>query len=84
VTVQVVVYGGHGCHLCDIAMEVLERERTRLGFTLTKVDITGDSELEAAHREEIPVVFVAGRKAFKYNVDPGELERRVRAATTGR
>jgi glutaredoxin len=83
VTVRVRVYSAAGCHLCDVAKELLERERPALGFELEVIDITGDAELEAAHREEIPVVFVAGRKAFKYHVDPVELRRRVRAAGTG-
>ena len=82
-TVDVRVYSAPGCHLCDVAKELLERERAALGFELTVCDITGDPELEAAYREEIPVVFVAGRKAFKYHVDPAELRRRVRAAGTG-
>ena len=46
------------------------------------VDITGDPELEAAYREQIPVVFVAGRKAFKYHVDAAELELAVRRCVT--
>ena len=37
------------------------------------VDLSGDAELEARHREQIPVVYVAGRKAFKYHVEPVEL-----------
>jgi glutaredoxin len=80
-SVQVVVYGAPGCHLCDEAKAVLRTERERLAFDLVEVDISGDPELEAAYREEIPVVTVAGRKAFKYRVDPAELERRVRSAT---
>jgi glutaredoxin len=83
VTVEVRVYSAPGCHLCDVAKELLEREQGALGFELTVCDITGDAELEAAYREEIPVVFVAGRKAFKYHVDPAELRRQVRAAGTG-
>jgi glutaredoxin len=80
VTVEVRVYSAAGCHLCDVAKELLKRERERLGFELVEVDITGDAELEAAYREQIPVVFVAGRKAFKYTVDPAELHRRLNAA----
>jgi glutaredoxin len=76
------MYTAAGCHLCDDALAVLEAARAELGFDLEVVDITGDPELEAAHREQIPVVFVAGRKAFKYRVDAGELARRVRAATS--
>lgn len=79
-TVEVRVYSAAGCHLCDVAKELLERERERHGFELVEVDITGDPELEAAYREQIPVVFVAGRKAFKYTVDPAELRRRLNAA----
>jgi glutaredoxin len=83
VSVEVRVYSGAGCHLCDVAKELLEREQPALGFDLSVVDITGDPELEAAYREQIPVVFVAGRKAFIYHVDPAELRRRVHAAGTG-
>ena len=45
------------------------------------MDISGDPDLEARYREQIPVVFVAGRKAFKYRVEPVELARRVVAAS---
>jgi glutaredoxin len=76
-SVAVILYGAPGCHLCDDAKEVLDRQRELLGFELEVVDISGDSELEARYREEIPVVLVAGRKAFKYRVDPAELARRV-------
>jgi glutaredoxin len=81
VTVEVRVYSAPGCHLCDVAKELLVREREARGFDLVEVDITGDDELEAAYREQIPVVFVDGRKAFKYRVDVGELHRRLDAAT---
>jgi len=79
-TVEVRVYSAPGCHLCDVAKELLEEERRRYGFELVEIDITGDRELEAAYREQIPVVFVDGRKAFKYHVDPAELQRRLNAA----
>jgi glutaredoxin len=79
-TVEVRVYSAAGCHLCDVAKELLEEQRTRYGFELVEIDITGDPELEAAYRDQIPVVFVDGRKAFKYHVDPAELQRRLNAA----
>jgi glutaredoxin len=76
-----VLYGAPGCHLCDVAKEVLERQQPRLGFDLQLVDISGDPDLEAQHREQIPVVYVAGSKAFEYRVEPNELARRVAAAS---
>jgi len=80
-SVTVVLYGAPGCHLCDVAKNVLERQRELLEFGLEVVDISGDAELESAYREQIPVVFVAGRKAFKYRVEPLELARRIALAS---
>jgi glutaredoxin len=82
VTVDVTLYGAPDCHLCDVAKDMLAQQQPSLGFALEVVDITGDPELEAAYRTEIPVVYVAGRKAFKYRVEPVELARRVRAAAS--
>jgi glutaredoxin len=79
-SVEVRVYSAAGCHLCDVAKEVLVREREFRDFEIVEVDIAGDDELEAAYREQIPVVFVAGRKAFKYHVDVSELRRRLDVA----
>ena len=80
-SVEVVLYGAPGCHLCDVAKDVLDRQRELLGFELQVVDISGDPELERSYREQIPVVFVDGHKAFKYRVDPLELARRVTSAS---
>jgi glutaredoxin len=80
VTVEVRIYSAAGCHLCDVAKEVVAAAQPELGFELVEVDIAGDPELEAAYREHIPVVFVGGRRAFTYRVDRAELRRCVRAA----
>ena len=80
-TVEVVLYTAPDCGLCGEAKRVLELAREPLGFTLQVVDIRGDPALEAAHRREIPLVTIAGRRAFRYRVDPAELRRRVLAAS---
>jgi glutaredoxin len=80
VSVEVVVYGAPDCSLCEEAKRVLRAQQPALGFELVEVDISGDEELERLHRAEIPVVFVGGRKAFKYRVDPVELMRSVARA----
>ena len=72
-----------GCHLCDEAHDGARGGARRArASTSSRVDITGDPDLEAEFREQIPVVFVAGRKAFKYRVDAAELRRRVAVATS--
>ena len=80
---QLVVYGGQSCCLCDDARAQLEPLCAELGLDLRVVDIDGDPALEAAHRTEIPVGFLAGRKVFKYRVDEGLLRRRVAALAGG-
>jgi glutaredoxin len=79
-SVEVVIYTGRDCHLCEVAKTELEAHRERLGLDIRSIEITGDPDLESAFRDQIPVVFIAGRKAFKFRVDPSDLERRVRLA----
>jgi hypothetical protein len=42
-------------------------------------DVDSDPELRALHGEDVPVLLVNGRRAFKYRVGPAELRRRLRA-----
>ncbi|MGH7395007.1 MAG: glutaredoxin family protein, partial [Candidatus Methylomirabilales bacterium] len=44
---------------------------------MTAVGIAGDPELLRRFGEEVPVLFVDGRKAFKYRVTVGSLRRRL-------
>ena len=42
----ITVFGRHGCHLCDVAVEVLEGMRNELNFEIEKIYIEGNTELE--------------------------------------
>ena len=74
---RVVVYHAADCHLCRQALEVVEEARRDLSFDLDVIDITGDAELEARHREWLPVVEIDGERAFTYFVEPSALRRRL-------
>jgi glutaredoxin len=71
------LYGKPDCCLCDEAKRVLRRVQHEVPFELREIDISGDAALERAYGEQIPVVMVAGRKAFKFRVDEAELRRRL-------
>jgi glutaredoxin len=75
--VRVEIYSKSGCCLCDQAKAVLERAQARVPFELVEIDIARDPRLLQTYGEEIPVVFVDGRKAFKYHVDEADLMRRL-------
>jgi hypothetical protein len=56
---------------------VLDDARDELGFELVEIDISGDPELEAVHREWLPVIEIDGERAFVYHVDPIGLRRKI-------
>jgi glutaredoxin len=73
----VVVYSRKGCHLCEVVKESLSKLSRRGGFTWQEVDVDMDSELRRQYNDEVPVVFIDGRKAFKYRMDEREFLRRL-------
>ena len=67
---SVVVYSRKGCHLCEVVKESLAKLSRRGGFTWREIDVDTDLELRRRFNDEVPVVFIDGRKAFKYHMDP--------------
>ena len=74
---EVILYSRKGCHLCDVVKESLERLVHRAQFTWREVDIDQDEELRKKYNNEVPVVFINGRKAFKYAMDEEEFLRKL-------
>ena len=71
------LYSRHDCCLCEEMKAVLAQVRQGIPFALEEIDISTDPELETRFGQEIPVLFVNGRKAFKYHLTAGELRRRL-------
>jgi glutaredoxin len=67
--VEVVVYSKPGCCLCDEVKEKLTRLQASYAFDLREVNILEDPEAYQKFKEEIPVIFINGKKAFKYYLD---------------
>jgi|HubBroStandDraft_6_1064221.scaffolds.fasta_scaffold212095_2 glutaredoxin len=74
---SVVVYSRKGCHLCEVVKESLSKLSRRGGFTWQEVDVDMDFELRRQFNDEVPVVFIDGRKAFKYRMDEQEFLRKL-------
>lgn len=74
---QVVVYSRKGCHLCEIVKETLTKLQRRGGFTWSEVDVEANDELRRLFTDEVPVIFIDGRKAFKYRLDEREFLRKL-------
>jgi glutaredoxin len=76
---EVVVYSRKRCHLCEIVKATLVKLHQRGGFTWREIDVDSDAELQRLYNHEVPVVFIDGRKAFKYRMDEREFLRKLRA-----
>jgi hypothetical protein len=49
-------------------------------FDLEQINIDEDEELRRRYNDQVPVVMINGRKAFKYRLDPEEFLRKLTAA----
>lgn len=78
---RVTLYTRAGCHLCDAAKENLLAARRQTDFTLEEVDIDADPDLRTLYNEEVPVIAINGKKAFKYQVDPQAFLKTLRGRT---
>lgn len=74
---EVVVYSRKGCHLCEIVKESLSKLQRRGGFEWREVDVDSNEDLRRQFTDEVPVVFIDGRKAFKYHMDEREFLRKL-------
>jgi glutaredoxin len=75
--IELLLYSRADCHLCQEMEEVLAGELGRFPARLEKIEIDGKAELEERFGIEVPVLFVNGRKAFKYRCTPRELRKRL-------
>ncbi len=71
------LYSRPECHLCVEMKAVVVRLVREFGATLEEINIETDPGLEAQFGQDIPVLFVNGRKAFKYRVSERELRARL-------
>ena len=65
---EVVVYSRSGCHLCEVVKETLRGAQGKADFAWREIDIDSDAQLRQQYNDEVPVVFIDGRKAFKYRM----------------
>jgi glutaredoxin len=74
---EVILYSRKGCHLCEIVKESLVKLQRQGGFEWREVDVDADPEVRRLYNDEVPVVFINGRKAFKYRMNEQEFMRKL-------
>jgi glutaredoxin len=71
-------YGKKDCCLCKDAKEVIARVKADIPFQFKEVDIGASDDLFRMYKEDVPTIFINGKKAFKFKVDEEEFRKRVR------
>jgi glutaredoxin len=74
---KVTLYTRRGCHLCDEAKQQIESARRRRAFDYEEFDIDANAELRRQYNEEVPVITIDGKKAFKYRLTADELLKKL-------
>ena len=68
--IEVSIYSRSNCHLCEVALGVLEEMRDELDFQITKILIDGNAELEEKYGEQVPVILINNQPHDFFRVDP--------------
>lgn len=69
------LYSRPGCHLCEELRALCQRLAAEFPLRLTEVNIETDPTLAARYGEQIPVLFIDGRKAVKFRTTEAALRR---------
>jgi len=77
-TPKLILYSRKDCRLCDEMKAAIRQVSAKIPLDLEEIDVDGAAELRAEYGDEVPVLFIDGRKAFKYRVTVQELTKKVK------
>ena len=77
-TWQLTLYTRKDCCLCEEMKGVVGQVAGRLPLEMEEVDVDSAPDLQEKYGNEVPVLFINGRKAFKVRVTEKALKKRLR------
>jgi len=75
---KLTLYTRKDCCLCDEMKAVVRRVSEKIPIDLDEIDVDGLPDIRDKFGNEVPVLFIDGRKAFKYRVTEKALGNRLR------
>jgi len=75
--IEITLYTRADCELCREMEKILEAELRDFDARLERIEIDGQADLETRFGQEVPVMFVNRRKAFKYRCTRRQLRDRL-------
>ncbi len=77
---EIIVYSKPDCCLCEQLKEQLKKLQAFHKFAWREINIQDDPDNFKRFQYEIPVVFIDGRKTFKYQLDEKRFVRLLASA----
>ena len=74
---KLALYSRQDCCLCAEMKAVIRQVAATASFDFEEIDIDTNRELQARFNDQVPVLFIDGRKAFKYRVTAKQLANRI-------
>ena len=75
---KLTLYSRQDCCLCDEMKAIIREVALTIPLDLEVIDVDASAELREKFGNDVPVLFVDGKKAFKYRVTESALARRLR------
>lgn len=60
------------------ARDVVKKVSDELSFALNEIDIASSEDLKRRYSDDIPTIFINGKKSFKFKVDEAEFRKKVK------
>ncbi|HUC96939.1 MAG TPA: glutaredoxin family protein [Candidatus Polarisedimenticolaceae bacterium] len=76
---RLVLYSRLDCCLCDEMKTLIQQVAERTPLDLEEINIDSSADLKQKYGEEVPVLFINGRKAFKYRLTARQLTARLKS-----
>lgn len=77
-TSRVVLVGKPGCHLCDVARQIVEIVCAETDEPFDEVNIWDDPGSADQYADLVPVVLVDGREIARFRIQPDALRAALR------
>lgn len=82
-TLDVELITRRDCHLCDVALAMLQRVSEEIPMRLVLRDVDADADLRERYDWRVPVVRAGGREVAEGVITPLALREALLAATEG-
>ena len=73
----ITLYTRKDCCLCDDMKNIVAQVASETAAEVQEIDVDSSLELQEQFGSEVPILFINGRKAFKYRVGARELKERL-------